>query len=96
MRVWSGHALRPSLTRVNDFVDLHVVLVSHVANDGEDGEAGVDGREEADDVDHDGVSATPYANTTSMQNARQARNDFLTRPFSDNVLFIPNRHARLR
>ena len=45
------------LTRVDDFVHFDIVLAGHVANNREDGEPGVDGRAERDDVDHDRVSA---------------------------------------
>ena len=45
-------------TRVDDGGHFLAGLARHESDDGEDGEPGVDGRAEADDVDHDRVPAS--------------------------------------
>ena len=47
---------KQELTGVDDAVDWHVVLDGHVTDDGEHSDAGVDGREKTDHVDHQCVS----------------------------------------
>ena len=54
----SGRRRRGRLTGLDDAVDVHALLARHVADDGEDGDAGVDTREETHQVDHDRVPAT--------------------------------------
>ena len=62
-------------TRLDDVLDIDSLCDGHVANDGEDGEPSIETRQEAYDVDQDGIPANkPYNQMCFIRKSTQTVN----------------------